>query len=57
MIESSSVCLTEPNQNYPKKIRHNSSPANLECKPHGLMARINKVCKKDKAENICCFLQ
>ena len=42
-IESRSVCLTEPNQNSHKKFLRNSSPKNLECKPHGYNDR--NVCK------------
>ena len=34
-IESRSVCLTVPNQNYSKKFLRNSSSTNLECKPPG----------------------
>ena len=30
-----SVCLTEPNQNYPKEIPRNSSLTSLECRPQG----------------------
>ena len=44
-IESRSACLTEPNQNYPKKNLRNSSLTSLECKPRGLMTEVHNVCK------------
>ena len=44
MIESRSVCLTEPIKIIHKKLLHNSSPTNLECMLRGLMTESN-VCK------------
>ena len=44
-VESRSVCLTEPKQNYSKKITPNSSPANLEYQPCEIMAENNVLCK------------
>ena len=32
-VESRSVCLTEPNPNYPKKFPRNFALTNLKCKP------------------------
>ena len=44
-IESRSVCLKEPKQNYPKTISRKSSPTNRKYKPRKIMAEISIISK------------
>ena len=55
-IESRSVCLKEPKQNYPKKITCNSFPTNLECKPCKIMAE-NNVCETIRQKIYAAFYE